>query len=144
MTKKTDYYYMYNLIIDWIECIQSPLLTCRKILKLKSIKEKHYISFKIWITSFLISFCLEFPIFYHHGVREEYSFYISYTIIGIFTLILSSLTLHIALLLFNIKSIYNEIFIISSIIIGTYAPFLLLTSYINIYGIVHYLSIINT
>lgn len=144
MDQTINFSYINKLLMDWINCIQYPLLTCRKILKLKSNNEKFYISFRIWITSFVMSFCLEFPILYYHGINKEYSFYISYTLIGTFSLILSSFILHITLLLFNIKSKYNEIFVVYSVIIGTYAPFLLLSSYINIFGVVHFLSVIKS
>jgi hypothetical protein len=118
-----------DLFVNWFECIINPIITCRKFLN-SSIpdREKINLSLCIWFVGFILSFGLEIPIYYYYGLANEYSFYISYTIIGFFYLLIQSLFFHIVLIIFRIKSKYIDTLIIYSVIIGAYSPFYLLSS----------------
>jgi hypothetical protein len=118
------------LFINWLDCIRRPIITCHKIFNLAiSDNEKIKFALQIWIIGFLISLCLEMPIYYYYGLRMENSYIFPYLIYGFICLILSSLFMHISLLLFKIKSNFVDTLIIYSVFIGSYSPFILLLSY---------------
>lgn len=79
---------LLDIIVDWFECIQSPMNTCRNVLDLAVLdKEKIKYTLRIWVAALLLSFCLELPIYIYYGTRNEYSFYIIYVVIGFFILL---------------------------------------------------------
>jgi hypothetical protein len=116
--------------VDWFDCIRSPLKSCRKIL-ISAIPDKEKIIFasRIWIIAFLLSFALELPLYFYIGIHIEKPFVFSYLAYGFLLIFIASFIMHIVLRAFGIQSIFHETFIIYSILMGSYSPFLLLLSY---------------
>lgn len=145
MSKMSNHYLsLLDIIVDWFECIRSPINSCVKILDSAiSDKEKIKYTFRIWIAAFLLSFCLELPIYIYYGTHNEYVFYIIYIIIGFISFLISSYFIHVILKIFSIRSKYIETLICYTFLIVSYSPLLLLLLYHAIYYNMQILSAIK-
>jgi len=126
--------FFISLFVDWLDCIRSPLITCRRIITSPiSDKERLLFVFRIWLVAFLLSLSLEIPIYYYYGIKIESSFLFSYFILNFFMLFFCCFFMHIFLLIFGIKSIFIETLIIYTALIGAYSPFILFLGYPSIF-----------
>lgn len=130
----TKYEFLISFWVDWVDCIQSPLVTCRRILDSAiSDKEKILFAFHTWFIAFLLSLSLEIPIYYNYGIKLEKSFIFSYCVSGFIILIIYSFLMHFCFLVFRIKSKFIETLVIYTSLMGAYSPFILLLGYPSIF-----------
>jgi hypothetical protein len=124
--------FLRDSVYNWLSAIFNPYRLSRNLVIEKQVtdNEKIQFAFGIWVIASFLTIALQIPIFTLFRVEvKDPLFYIPFFAIRLFSFIIACIILHIGLLLFRIPSRLIDTFTMYSIILGSFAPFILLSMY---------------
>ncbi len=127
-------HFVLNALIDWFTTVINPGKKARSMVAIASTNKKKAVrlALQIWLTAFIISMIVQFPLYQSHGIAwNNLGFYCTSCFIQLTLLATGVFSVYCGLLIFKVRIPLSELFILYATVVGSYSVLFALGMYPN-------------